>query len=318
VSYVGSQDHHLLVIREANTGDPALCLSVSQPSEVVPGTATCGPGGESGTYFPASGGTINGTRGPFGAAFGSISYQQTIGNSSFNALEANLRYTGTQGTLLLGYTYSKSIDNSSNLGEQVNPINPSLSRAISAFDMTHNFVASYTYNLPFARLFHRSNRLTQGWSISGTTRFSTGLPVTLYNNNDTSLLGTSPNGVNNNYVDTPNFTGGALQINTNPRNGLPEFNTGLFSLPPLGQVGNAPRRFFYGPGIDNFDLALFKVVRLTESKTLQLRWEAFNAFNHAQFYGPAAVNGNISSPDFGRVVSAAAPRIMQLGAKFTF
>jgi hypothetical protein len=111
---------------------------------------------------------------------------------------------------------------------------------------------------------------------------------------------------------------GNLQINTNPRNGRTAFNTALFSLPALGQLGSASRRFFYGPGINNFDLALLKDVRLTESKSLQVRLEAFNALNHAQFFGPASVNGNISSPLFGRVVSAAPPRILQLGAKFTF
>ncbi|MGO8792868.1 MAG: hypothetical protein ACLQVL_36520 [Terriglobia bacterium] len=61
-------------------------------------------------------------------------------------------------------------------------------------------------------------------------------------------------------------------------------------------MGAAARRLFYGPGIANFDLALLKKLRLTESKSLQFRAEAFNMANHAQFYGPAAVNGNISSP----------------------
>ena len=318
ISYVGTQAHHLLVIQEANPGNPALCLGLSQPSDVRPGTATCGPFGESGRYVTATGQVINGTRGPFGAAFGSDSYQKTMGNSNYNALQVNLRHAGARSEFLIGYTYSKSIDQSSNIGEQINPIDPSLSRAISAFDMKHNFVATYQYELPFDKLFRRRNRLTERWNISGTTRFSTGLPVTLINNNDTSLLGTSPNGVNNNFVDSPNFTPGSLAINNDPRNGRAQFNAALFSLPPLGSVGSAGRRFFYGPGINNFDLALLKVIELGESKSLQFRVEAFNAFNHAQFYGPTAVNGNISSPEFGRIVSAAQARILQLGAKFYF
>ena len=65
-------------------------------------------------------------------------------------------------------------------------------------------------------------------------------------------------------------------------------------------------------------MAVQKNVRLSESKFLDFRLEAFNVFNHAQFYGPAAVNGNISSANFGEVVSAAAPRLMQLAAKFSF
>jgi hypothetical protein len=107
-------------------------------------------------------------------------------------------------------------------------------------------------------------------------------------------------------------------LNSNPRNQKSYFNTSLFSLQPLGDPGNAKRRFFYGPGIDNYDMALLKTFSLTESKTLQFRFEGFNIFNHAQFYGPASVNGNINSSTFGDVVSAAAPRLLQAAVKFVF
>jgi hypothetical protein len=218
----------------------------------------------------------------------------------------------------VGYTYGKSLDLSSSLAEPVNPVDPNLSKAVSAFDMRHSFVASYKYELPIDHLVPRTSRLTEGWSLTGITRFSTGFPVALYNNNDTSLLGTIPNGINNNGVDTPNVTRGNMEINTNPRNGRPAFNTSLFSLPALGQMGTAARRLFYGPGIANSDLALLKSLPITESKSLQFRVEAFNVANHAQFYGAAAVNGNISSPSFGRIVSAAAPRLLQVAVKFYF
>ena len=65
-------------------------------------------------------------------------------------------------------------------------------------------------------------------------------------------------------------------------------------------------------------MALMKSVPLTESKSLQFRVEAFNVFNHAQFFGPASVNGNINSSTFGEVVSAAAPRLMQAAIKLAF
>jgi hypothetical protein len=132
------------------------------------------------------------------------------------------------------------------------------------------------------------------------------------------LLGTEPNGVNNDGADEPQYTPGPLGLNHNPRNGQPYFNTSLFSLQPLGQPGNAKRRFFYGPGIDNYDVALIKNLPLLESKSLQFRFEGFNVFNHAQFYGPASVNGNINSTSFGQVVGAAAPRLMQAAVKFIF
>ena len=318
VSYAGNQGHHLLVLVPTNVGNPALCLSLSQPNEVAPGNSTCGPFGEDATYMSANGKTYQGTREGLGPNFGATTAQKTVGNSNYNALEANLRFTaGKSSTVLVAYTYSKSIDDASNLGEETNPFNANLTRVISSWDMTQNFVATYTYALPFDHLFRRS-RLTEGWSLSGTTRFSTGFPVTLADDSDRSLLGTLGNGVNNQLLDTPQMTSGPLEINTNPRNGLPEFNIALFAPETLGQLGNAARRSFYGPGIENFDIEISKTVRIDESKSFDIRVEAFNVFNHAQFYGSAAVDGEINDPNFGRIVSAAAPRLLQAAVKFHF
>jgi len=320
-SYVGTQGHRLLALVEANPGNPALCLFLSNPATLQPQSppqTPCGPFLEGNTYQPVSGQTINGTRAPLGSNFGSVTNQATIGNSNYNALEVTLRHHTEHLEILAGYTYSKSLDQASNLGEEINPINPALSKALSAFDVKQNFVVSYNYELPFEHLSGHSNRWTQGWALSGIIRYSTGFPVTLYNYGDNSLLGTEPNGVNNFGVDEPQYTPGPLALNHNPRIAAPYFNTSLFSLQPLGEPGNAKRRFFYGPGIDNYDMALLKNVALTESKSLQFRFEAFNVFNHAQFYGPASVNGNVNSSSFGEVVSAAAPRLMQAAVKFIF
>jgi len=317
VSFAGNQGHHLLVLVPQNLGNPALCLSLSQPNEVAPGTSACGPFGEDAPYTSASGKTYQGTRVGLGPNFGSTTAQKTVGNSNYNALEANLRYNaGARGTLRVGYTYSKSIDEASNLGEQINPFNARLTRALSSWDMTNNFVATYTYALPFPR--GLAHGLTRGWSVSGTTRFSSGFPVTLFDDSDRSLLGTLGNGVNNELLDTPQYSGAPLEINTNPRNGKPEFNSNAFSLEALGQLGNASRRFFHGPGIENFDVQISKNVRLTESKSFDIRIEAFNVFNHAQFYGPGSVDGEVNDADFARVVSAAAPRLVQVAVKFHF
>jgi hypothetical protein len=329
MSYVGNQGHHILEEVTANPGNAALCLFLSNPANLAPGQTPCRPFGEDGTYTSSTGQTFYGTRmgqsatvTSLAAAAGSPIYgnntaQESIGNSNFNALETNLRYAGKGATFLLGYTYSKSIDQGSNIGEQLNPFDARLSRAISSWDLKHNFVASYRYQLPFERLLHRTDKLTAGWSISGTTRFATGFPVTLYDDSDDSLVGTLGNGVNNDLLDTPNYTSGPLHINTNPANGT-AFNTSLFSKESLGQLGNARRRFFYGPGINNFDMTLAKDLRITESKSLEFRLEGFNVFNHAQFYGPATVDGEINDSDFGRIVAAAPPRLVQLAAKFRF
>jgi hypothetical protein len=318
VSYVGNQGHHLLAVVSTNPSNQALCLSLSQSSEVAPGSPTCGPFAEDTVITSRTGQVYRGTRVGLGPDYGENTAQQTIANSNYNALETNFRHVGKRSSFLLGYTYSKSIDQGSNLGEQLNPLDLRATRAISAFDMKHNFVASYQVNLPFDQFFRVKNRLTDGWSLSGTTRFSTGLPVTLYDDSDNSLLGTLGNGINNYLLDTPNYNDGPLHINTNPRSGKPEFSTASFSPETLGQLGNASRRFFYGPGIRNFDMTLTKLLRITESKSLEFRVEAFNAFNHAQFYGPASVNGEVNDPHFGQIVSAAAPRLVQLATKFNF
>jgi hypothetical protein len=318
VSYAGNQGHHLLVLLPTNVGNPALCLSLSQPSQVAPGTATCGPFGEDAMYVSASGKVYQGTRVGLGPNYGSVTAQKTIGNSNYNALEASFRFTpGKRSTVLIAYTFSKSIDQASNLGEEINPLNESLTRVISSWDMTHNFVATYNYFLPFDRLF-RGSSLAEGWTLSGTTRLSSGLPVTLFDDSDKSLLGTLGNGVNNQLLDTPEEARGPIEINTNPRNGQPAFNTSLFAPETLGQLGDAARRSFHGPGIENFDVQISKKVRLSESTSLDIRIQAFNVFNHAQFYGPAAVDGEVNDPNFGRVVSAAAPRLIQVAAKFHF
>jgi len=230
----------------------------------------------------------------------------------------NLRHVSGRLQLAAGYTFSKSFDNSSNLGEELNPINPSLSYALSSFDIRHNFVISYNYQLPLEHLLRASNRWTEGWEISGITQVSSGLPVSLVSYGDNSLLGTEPNGINNYSVDEPDFTPGSLAQNHNPGNAQPYFNVALFSQNALGTPGTAKRRFFYGPGLDNYDMALLKNLRLRESTSLQFRVEAFNVFNHTQFFGPQAVDGNIDSSTFGHIISAAPPRLMQVSAKFFF
>jgi hypothetical protein len=166
--------------------------------------------------------------------------QQTIGRSNYNALELSLRHTTGPLSLAAGYTFGKSMDDASDLGESVNPINPALSYALSSFDIRQNFVVSYTYRIPLERFFYVANRWTQGWELSGITRSSTGMPVTLVNYGDNSLLGAEPNGIKNYQVDQPDFTPGPLALNHNPRNGLTYFNTSLFSQKPSAR--QAPRR----------------------------------------------------------------------------
>ena len=317
-TYVGNASHRQRILIAANPGNPQLCLSLSQPGEVLAGTTPCGPNGENATYYPSSGGQVNGTRGPLGSHFGVNALQSNRGHANYNAFEVSARHTTGRLEYSLGYTYGKSMDQSSNPAEEVNPFDPALSYAISSFDVKQNFVASYEYQLPFDRFF-QSDRLTTGWSVSGITHVASGFPVTMVNNGDNSLIGTNPNGINNSSIDEPDYNGQSLHLNHDPRDPSHSyFASSAFSMNALGTPGTAKRRFFYGPGAQNYDMAVAKNLKLTEAKAILFRVEAFNVFNHTQFSGPGAVDGDIGSSTFGSVISAAPARVLQAALKLNF
>jgi len=330
-SYVGNQGHRLVTSIEANPANQALCLYLSNAANLNTTLTTaplCGPFSETpspaGTVWvtnpgtsPYAGQTFQSTR-PLGANFDTNPYETTVANSSYNSLQVSVSHNTASLNLLAGYTYSKCMDNASGLQDSTNPFNPRLSIGLCNFDLTQNFVFSYNWLLPFDKFATSGwgRGLAGGWSLSGITTFATGLPITMSENDDASLIG-----ANAAPVDVPNYTPGHVLGDTNPRHGNAYFNTSLFSLEQPGVLGNSRRRFFHGPGLNNFDTALAKTTKITESKELQLRFEAFNVFNHAQFNNP---NGLINAgfPDqggtFGLVNSARPARILQLGAKFLF
>ena len=327
LAYVGTQGHRLIAQYDANPGNQALCLTLSNPANVFPGSPTCGPNLEQQTYTLPSGsydpvnqvclsGCVFGTRDKLGPNFSqNNSFTADIANSNYNAGQITIERKAADFTFLAAYTYSKGIDDSSGFGQWVNFANHRLSRSLSAYDATHNFVVSYIWAVPFDRAFTGlPKRLTQGWTLNGITRFAGGLPVGLQETDDQSLTG-SPN------TDVPNVAGKVVTLD--PRKANPNCpttdNTGCFFLPqafaagPLGQFGNANRQFFHGPGISNTDFGLSKRTTIKESMGIEIRAEFFNIFNHTQFKNPS---GNVSSSQFGQVTSARDPRIGQLGARF--
>jgi hypothetical protein len=245
--------------------------------------------------------------------FNNDSYFSTIGNSAYNSAQIDYRHTSHRSQILLAYTFSKSLDDASGYGEQINPYDPKLSRGLSAFDSTHNFVVSYSYNLPID-LLGGPKRLTNGWQISGITHFATGLPVTLVETDDHSLEGTAFGGPITLPADTPDFVG-PLDKSDPRKTGGVYFSPAAFAPSAIGLEGNADRRFFHGPGENNFDFALLKTTQITERVGLQFRAEFFNIFNHAQFITPSGILG---TSGFGIVTAAQAPRIGQLSLKLNF
>ncbi|MGA2074899.1 MAG: TonB-dependent receptor [Terriglobia bacterium] len=330
VAYVGTEGHHLLSEIEANPGYPSKCLQIralaiaaNEPSE------ECGPFGED-TIYNINGQVFNGTR-PYSVTSGrylsqgildfqgSVYWAATFANSDYNSLQVTLEKKVGALRFLGAYTYGKSLDNVSTFGECVDPFDYRLSRALSAFDMTHNFVTSYSYDLPLQKFTRSSSGVVhkslEGWTVSGITRFTTGLPASIYESGDNSLIGDS-NTFALNGADLPDWSGQPLSF-SNPRSSANHqyFSTAQFSPEVLGVIGTASRSFFHGPGLNNWDMSLHKTTRITERTALEFRAEFFDVFNHAQFNNPV---GNFAASSFGQITSARSPRIGQLALKLNF
>jgi hypothetical protein len=331
MAYVGTEGHHLITQAESNPGDPALCqqLNAQGAIDTTAGTPGCGPGNENDVFQRPDGSFVYSTRhsllnpnfcpgSSLQVCFGSgNTYTRTSANSIYNSGQITVERKANDVTFLAAYTFAKSLDNSSAFNDLVNFTNPKLSRGLSSTDITHNFVASYVWAIPFDRAFANApKRLTQGWQVQGITRFSTGFPIQMNQaNGDASLVGSSA-------TDMPNLVGKVVTVNPRDANpGCPTLdNTGCYFLPSafavntvLGTFGTSNRRFFHGPGFNNTDFGLSKRTVIHANYAFDLRVEFFNVFNHAQFENPS---GNISDSSFGIVTNARDPRIGQLSAKF--
>jgi hypothetical protein len=365
LAYVGTEGHRLITQRDANPGNAALCkqLTAQGAIDVTAGnTLGCGPGNENDVFqlptatvpcVPATGqpysptplpGCVYSTRQQiltpnfcFGGAqvcYGSSNTNTlTSANSIYNSAQITVERKASDFTFLAAYTFARGLDDSSAFNDLVNFENTKLSRGLSSSDITHNFVVSYVWAIPFDRaLGNAPKRLTQGWQIQGITRFSTGFPIQMNQaNGDYSLAGSSA-------TDMPNLIGKVMTLN--PRNANPDCptadHTGCFFIPPqptstanpdpcvpttgafvqnctLGTFGTANRRFFHGPGFNNTDFGILKRTVIRENFAFDLRIEFFNIFNHAQFTNPG---GDITNSNFGIVTNARDPRIGQVSAKF--
>ncbi len=351
VAYVGTEGHRLITQKDANPGSAALCmqLNAENATDITAGTTGCGPGNENDVFQignPANPcttlsptplpGCVYSTRQtilnpnfcPGGAqvCFGSSNTNTlTSANSIYNAAQITVERKANDFTFLGAYTFARGLDDSSAFNDLVNFQDPKLSRGLSSSDITHNFVVSYIWAVPFDRAFANApKRLTQGWQIQGITRFSTGFPIQLnQGSDDISLAGSSA-------TDMPDRVGPVVKWDPRKQNTTcPSYDPqnpsttgyGCYFLPSafapnttLGTFGTANRRFFHGPGFNNSDFGILKRTTIKENFAFDLRFEFFNIFNHAQFKNPSGDINNTGG--FGVVTQARDPRIGQVSAKF--
>lgn len=301
VAYVGTQSHNLQGDLNLNIGDPNLCLSLP----------TCGPNGEKQVFTRPDGSKVYGTLEGMGnqqlgaVVYGHVHLYSNLGASNYNSLQVTVERKAHGVSFLGAYTYGKSIDN---VATTFLPSNFRRGRAVSPYDVKHNFVASYNWLIPFNSLFASApRRLTEGWNLSGITRFATGFPVTVSQSGDLALTGFS--------FDFPNYLGGVVKSDPRSSTGHTFFNKSAFSSEVLGVIGNSNPRPLYGPGILNTDAGISKSTKITERYSVQARAEFFNVFNHAQF---TTVQGNFASSQFGQITAASPGRIGQISIKLLF
>lgn len=270
---------------------------------------------------------------PSGAAcdFSTIAMLSNITNSNYHAAQASLSRRYASGLAFnFSYWFSKTIDylSAMNLsgaaakplsGENdlaQNPFNLVAERGPSLFDARHRAVASVSFEINLGKNRNRALRLLANhWQWNAILSHNSPTPFTVSDSTNVALQANSPP-ISGFAASRPNLIG-------DPNSGLRTvdrwLNPAAFQrLDPqtqAGQFGNAGRNIARGPAFTNLDLSLTRLFRFSERTGLQVRLEAFNAPNHTNFGIPVA---DLNSPNFGRIVSAAPPRLLQLGVKFIF
>jgi len=234
-----------------------------------------------------------------------ISQIENTGSSTYHSMQATLKRRFSKGLLFdIVYTWSRTITDASDFGE--NPqdsYNLNAERAAASFDRTHMLILNYIYELPFLRDQSKlAGKMFGGWQVSGITQFQSGTPRNL------GLTGASIG-----LAARPNLKSGASI--TGPKTVAQWFNTAAFEAPAFGFFGSAGRNLIRGPGIHNWDFAVFKNFGIREKTRLQFRAEWFNFFNHTNFDG---VSTTLGAGNFGQITSARSARVTQLALKFEF
>ncbi len=228
-------------------------------------------------------------------------------------------------SLVASYTWSRALGVAPPITEGINgstiqdPTNLKREYGPLEFDIQHRFVASYLYELPFGRGKHFLNKASRavdmvlgGWQLNGITTFQGGLPLTpslSYSLGKTDA------------VSRPDLIGDPTKTSRQPSDWL---SAAAFAIPTNAQIaagdffGNEGVNVVRAPGLVNFDFSAFKTFDLREHMKLQFRTEIFNATNTPYFGAPGSVGLTVGTSTFGKVTSAADPRVIQFGLKLLF
>jgi len=270
------------------------------------------------------------TKKPYAAPFlvpytgyNNVNYREYAASSNYHSLQVTANRRFARGLQFgVAWTWSKSMDYNSGDNNTVSSLVPVRiwNYGLSDFDRTHVFKLNWLWDVPRAPLSNAvADKILNHWQISGIASFVSGQPMSVGWSTTTAvdITGTPSQEARIVVLDNP-------VLPKSKRTFYRYFKTDVFRLPAVGTFGNAARTVIRGPGINNWDIALFKNIPVTERAKFQFRLETYNTFNHTQFsdvdttarFEPAT--GAQVNTRFGQLTGARSPRIMQLALRFLF
>jgi hypothetical protein len=288
VGYVGSQGHKLFDFRDINQPSAAQIFKSDCPN---------GPAAVAGQ--PCPGGSITSVPGPLNPNRNYIYWMESAAKSNYNALQVSYRIDNWHGvTSSLNYTWSHSIDNASdgedyvpNAAQPTDSTNLAGNKGNSNFDIRNRLTWNFIYEFPNRK--GSLEKLTNGWGVNGIVTVQSGAPFhMIIESSDFDGSGTffaKPDVVGpirynysdpNNFLDLTSFAAPCTPVATG--------FTGSASscVPGTRHFGNLGRNALLGPNYRQFDFSLYKNTSLTERVKMELRFEAYNLFNHPNFASP--------------------------------
>ncbi len=268
-------------------------------------------------YGPTATATNTNARRPLAPNYASMIEMTNGGISNYNAFQLTVEHRFSKSlSFVANYTFSKGLDNESADVQLTvtnpDPFVPNFNYGRSDLDITHNFSFFTVYNLPALANAPKLVRSALGnWQTTGILAWHGGFPINVTSGQDRSLSGVA--------LDRADLV---LPDPTLPSN-RPEsqllnawFNTAAFALAAPGTFGDSPRNLLRAPGLFNMDWSFAKSFRVTERISTQVRGDFFDLLNTPHFNAPGASVASTST--FGKITSAADPRIVQISLRVRF
>jgi hypothetical protein len=286
VGYAGSYGDRLAMGRELN------------PAIFAPGATTA---------------TTNQRR-PLFPTYSTITSIESTGRSTYHALQLTLDKRLARGfSILSSYTLSKNMDHAGENKQtgvtQTNPFDLEFDWGPSNADRRHRFVTSFLWQIPGAFDSAVLSSLLSGWSLTGIVVMQSGVGLTVTSGVDNARSGTG--GQRADVSGDPDLP----DDRTNEEKILSWFDTSVYTPNAIGTFGNSGRNRLRGPGSKNVDLGVHKTFATGGGTRLQLRIEAFNAFNWTNLGNPNTARNNAN---FGRILTAGDARVMQAALRLYF